>query len=68
VTGIWWKLLGYGLELVIAGLLLAALIGIVAGSGADYSCAPIESDDDPVADDREDAGHDRWVDQQNGVT
>lgn len=39
-------LLANALEWIVAGLVLATILGVVAGTGDEYSCAPVESDDD----------------------
>lgn len=44
----------YALELVMAGLVLAVLIGVGAGLDAEFSCAPADDDEDvPEDPDRE---------------
>jgi hypothetical protein len=59
-------LIGRGWELVAAGVLLAAAIGIITGPGDRFSCAPADSDgiDEGVL---MDDAHDRWVDEQSEV-
>lgn len=43
------NLLSNTLELVVAGLILAVIIGVVAGPGDEYSCAPSDSDGEDEA-------------------
>ncbi|WP_306365495.1 hypothetical protein [Nocardia sp. CC227C] len=71
MTPAWWDVLGRGWQLMAAGFLLWALVGIVAGPGEEYSCAPADPDDEDDADDLVgdawDRGHDRWVADRDGV-
>lgn len=59
-------LIARGWEFVTAGVLLAAVIGIFAGSGDTFSCAPADSDERDEGVLMDDA-HDRWIDEQNEV-
>ncbi len=45
MTGLWLDLLGRAWQLVAAGFVCAVFVGIVAGPGDDYSCAPAEDDE-----------------------
>lgn len=49
-------LIADALELVIAGLVALVILGVTCGTGAEFSCAPVDDDED-VPDDP-----DRWRD------
>lgn len=55
-----WRLFVNGLELISTGVVLALVIAMVTGHGGEYSCAPVDSDDDEGEACPEDP--DRWRD------
>lgn len=50
MKGMWMALLGYGWQLVAAGVLAGVVIAIV-GQPRDYSCAPVEDEGEEVPED-----------------
>lgn len=46
MSGLWLDLLGRGWELIVIGFVLIVGAAIVLGDGDDYSCAPVDDEDD----------------------
>lgn len=67
MSGLWLDLLGRAWQLIAAGFICAVVVGIWAGPGDEYSCAPTEDEADEFDGDAWDRGHDEYVDRAVGL-